>query len=268
MAARAALVLMVLAMGAGRPQVARRAAGSALRLMAVYIAVTATLFLTLPEWIAGLFGPRDDSPDFAAAVALCRPLFAWMALLGCMARGIGLECRAQAANKRPWSLLFGWGSLAVILAHGFLIGSVLQGMPFTGRTYMGGAFDWFSPFTLLVCLTFVCLYVTLAAGWLVLKTGGNVEAAARRSGLRWGLATLASLVLTIAYIVSSGHIGYLVGRPSGGGLALGFVAWIVAAVVAAILFFRALATGGQGRPFFWCAVMCLPAFHRRLPDTS
>jgi len=105
-----------------------------------------------------------------------------------------------------------------------------------------------------------CLYVTLAAGWLVLKTGGNVEAAARRSGLRWGLATLASLVLTIAYIVSSGHIGYLVGRPSGGGLALGFVAWIVAAVVAAILFFRALATGGQGRPFFWCAVMLACVF--------
>ena len=70
------------AMGGGRPQVARRAAGSAMRLMAGYIAVTATAFLTVPEWIAGLFSPQGDSPDFVAAVALCRPLFAWMALLG------------------------------------------------------------------------------------------------------------------------------------------------------------------------------------------
>lgn len=70
------------AMGGGQPQVAKRAAGSAMRLMAGYIAVTATLFLTVPEWIAGLFSPQGDSPEFVAAVALCRPLFAWMALLG------------------------------------------------------------------------------------------------------------------------------------------------------------------------------------------
>jgi len=99
-------------MGAGRPQVARRAAGSALRLMAVYIAVTATLFLTLPEWIAGLFGPRDDSPDFAAAVALCRPLFAWMALLG----GIDIVTKTafgvlRGGRRHPLSHGLGRGAL-------------------------------------------------------------------------------------------------------------------------------------------------------------
>jgi len=190
------------------------------------------------------------------------PLYlpAGLLLFAFMARGIGLECRAEATHKRFWSLLFGWGSLAVILAHGFLIGAVLQGMPFSGGTYLGGPFDWFSPFTLLVCLTFICLYVTLATGWLVLRTGGTLEASARRAGVGWGLATLVSLVVTLLYIVFSGHIGYLVGRPGGGGVSPRFVAWIAAAVVAAVLFFRALITGGQGRPFYWCAVMLACVF--------
>lgn len=189
------------------------------------------------------------------------PLYfpAGLLLFAFMARGIGLECRAEATHKRFWSLLFGWGSLAVILAHGFLIGAVLQGMTFADGIYQGGTFDWFSPFTLLVCLTFICLYVTLAAGWLVLKTGGSLEASARRAGLGWGLATLVSLVLTLVYIVLSGRLGYLVGRPAGG-ISPTFVTWIVLAVVAAVLFFRALATGGQGRPFFWCAVMLACVF--------
>lgn len=65
------------AMGAGRPEEARRAAGSAMRLMAVYIAGMACLFLGLPDQLAALFRPRGDDAGFAAVVALCRPLFAW-----------------------------------------------------------------------------------------------------------------------------------------------------------------------------------------------
>lgn len=189
------------------------------------------------------------------------PLYlpAGLLLFAFMARGIGLELRGEAKNKRPWTLLFGWGSLAVILAHGFLIGAILQGMPFSGQTYQGGAWDWISPFTLLVCLTFICLYVTLAAAWLVLKTGGDLETSARRWGRCWGLATLAVLVVVILYSGFAGHLDHLVGQP-GAALAPGFVSWIVAAVVMAILFFRALATGGQGRPFFWCAVMLACVF--------
>jgi MATE family multidrug resistance protein len=64
-------------MGAGRPDEARRAAGSALHIMAVYIACMAAVFLGLPQQLAGLFAPREADAGFAAVVALCRPLFAW-----------------------------------------------------------------------------------------------------------------------------------------------------------------------------------------------
>ncbi|UJX39417.1 MATE family efflux transporter [Desulfovibrio sp. JY] len=70
-------------MGAGRPDLARRAAGSALRLMAVYMAVMIALFLGLPDQLAAFFRPRGDDADFSRVVALCRPLFAWGAAIGC-----------------------------------------------------------------------------------------------------------------------------------------------------------------------------------------
>ncbi len=69
-------------MGAGRPDEARRAAGSALRLMAVYMAVMAVFYLGLPETLAGFFAPREADADFASVIALCRPLFAWGVALG------------------------------------------------------------------------------------------------------------------------------------------------------------------------------------------
>lgn len=69
-------------MGGGRPDVARRAAGSAMRIFAVYVSITVVLFLTLPGPLADLFQPRQADADFAAARALCRPLFVFAALFG------------------------------------------------------------------------------------------------------------------------------------------------------------------------------------------
>jgi len=69
-------------MGAGKPAEARRAAGSSMRLMALYMAVMAILFLGFPEQLAELFRPRDVDAAFGAAVELCRPLFAWLVLIG------------------------------------------------------------------------------------------------------------------------------------------------------------------------------------------
>jgi multidrug resistance protein, MATE family len=70
------------AMGAGKPEEAKRAAGSAMRLMAVYMVVMAGLFLGVPNQLAEFFRPREADADFAAALRLCRPLFAWVVVVG------------------------------------------------------------------------------------------------------------------------------------------------------------------------------------------
>jgi cytochrome d ubiquinol oxidase subunit II len=178
---------------------------------------------------------------------------AGLLLFAFMARGIGLEYRAEAAGKRPWSLLFGWGSLAVIVAHGLLLGGILQGMRFDGLTYLGGAWDWLSPFTVLVCLTLVFLYALFGASWLVLKTTGPTREAARRLGLGFGLAAAAALVLVVGLVAVTPELGHLAGRPGTGGLGRGFVGAILAGLILAGLGLRALVKGPDGRPFLCCA---------------
>jgi cytochrome bd ubiquinol oxidase subunit II len=185
---------------------------------------------------------------------------AGLLLFAFMARGIGLEYRAEAARKGPWSALFGWGSLAVIVAHGLLLGGILQGMRFSGLQYLDGAFDWLSPFTLLVCLTLVCLYALLGAAWLVLRTEGEVQEAARRFGLRFGLGAAAALVLVVAAIALTPTLGHLAGRPGTGGLGRGFVGAILAAMVFAGLALRSLIKGADGQPLLYCAGLLLCVF--------
>ncbi len=176
-------------------------------------------------------------------------------LFALMARGIGLEYRAEADGKRPWTKLFGWGSVAVTLAHGFLLGGILQGMAFADGRFVGGRFDWFSPFTILVGATLLCLYAMIGAAWLVLKTDGELQTQARLWGIRYGSAAVAMLVLVLGYIALDGRLGFLVGRPGQAGFSPSFILVIVAAVLCAALYFRALGKGWERRPFMYCAVM-------------
>lgn len=121
------------AMGAGRPDEARRAAGSALRLMAVYMAVMATMFLGLPETLAGFFRPRGDDAGFSAVVALCRPLFACGVGLGAcdivlhtcfgVLRGAGdTRFLMLSAAAVSWGALILPAWLAVHVLHGGIVG--------------------------------------------------------------------------------------------------------------------------------------------------
>lgn len=176
-------------------------------------------------------------------------------LFALMARGIGLEYRMKADDKRPWTRLFGWGSVAVTLAHGFLLGGILQGMTFDGLHHAGGMFDWFSPFTILVSATLLGLYTLHGAAWLVWKTEGPLQDQARIWTLRYGGATVGLLVLVVGYIALDGRLGFLVGRPGQGGLGPWFIVWLLAAVACAALCFRSTGKGGEVLPLVYTALL-------------
>ncbi len=181
-------------------------------------------------------------------------------LFALIARGIGLEYRAEARHKRPWSRLFGWGSVAVTLAHGFLLGGILQGMRFDGLRYVGGPFDWVAPFPLLAAATLLCLYALLGAAWLVLKTSGPLQDKARQWGTRAGGAAVAMLVLVVGLIALDGSLSHLAGRAGRGGLSGSFLGLAVLAVLCAAAALRALARGGERSPLLWCAAMLVFVF--------
>ena len=126
---------------------------------------------------------------FPLAYAILMPAFYLPVLLMLAAlifRGVAFEFRHKAV-RRPtklfWNGAFFGGSLAAALSQGLILGGFIQGVTVEGRSFAGGPFDWFTPFSLLVAVSVAIGYVLLGACWLVLKTEGDVQRRARRRGL-------------------------------------------------------------------------------------
>jgi cytochrome d ubiquinol oxidase subunit II len=104
-------------------------------------------------------------------------------LLALVFRGVAFEFRFRdAQHKTFWDHAFCYGSAVATFAQGIVLGSFVQGFEVTGREFSGTSFDFLTPFSLLIGLALIFGYGLLGAGWLVLKTEGEVQAAARRHG--------------------------------------------------------------------------------------
>ncbi len=185
---------------------------------------------------------------------------AGLLLFALMARGVGLDYWYEASYKPTWSRLFGWGSLAVILCHGFLLGGLLQGIRLEGWHFVGGVFDWLTPFTGLVCLALICVYTMLGAAWLIWRTTGEVQYRARLWGLRAGAGTVVCLALLAALVGLTDSLAHLAGRAGQGGLSPLFLVSFLAAVINVALYFRALGKGWERRPLMYAGAMLVWLF--------
>jgi len=76
-----------------------------------------------------------------------------------------------------------------------VLGAFIQGFKVEGRHFTGSGFDCFTPFSLLCGVALVFGYGLLGAGWLILKTEGEVQAAARRHGRICLLAVIAAIAV-------------------------------------------------------------------------
>lgn len=104
-------------------------------------------------------------------------------LVALIFRGVAFEFRVKAGpsgrGKAFWTAAFAGGSLVAALAQGLVLGGFLQGVKVEGRAFAGGAFDWLTPYSLLVAAGLVCGYALLGATWLILKTDGDLQVKAR-----------------------------------------------------------------------------------------
>jgi cytochrome bd ubiquinol oxidase subunit II len=104
-------------------------------------------------------------------------------LLALIFRGVAFEFRFRdAENKTFWDHAFSLGSAIATFAQGVVVGTFIQGFQVSGRHFAGTSFDFLSPFALLTGVALMFGYGLLGAGWLILKTDGDVQTAARRHG--------------------------------------------------------------------------------------
>jgi cytochrome bd ubiquinol oxidase subunit II len=117
-------------------------------------------------------------------------------LLALVFRGVAFEFRFRDAERKGlWDHGFVYGSTVATFAQGVVLGAFIQGFKVDGRHFTGSVFDCFTPFSLLCGVALVFGYGLLGAGWLILKTEGEVQARARRQGRVCLLAVMAAIAV-------------------------------------------------------------------------
>ncbi len=98
-------------------------------------------------------------------------------LAGLIWRGVAFEFRfkADAAHTWFWDHAFAWGSYIAAFSQGVCLGAFINGFKVTGPSYMGGAFDWLTPFSLFTGFGLVVSYALLGSTWLIMKTEGRLQ---------------------------------------------------------------------------------------------
>lgn len=131
--------------------------------------------------------------------ALYVPLIAM--LIALVFRGVSFEFRFKShRSRRFWDHSFFWGSLAATFAQGCVLGAYVQGFRTDGREFAGSAFDWLTPFSVVVGLSLVAGYVLLGATWCAMKTHGELAEWARRQARRALLAVAVAMAVVSLWV--------------------------------------------------------------------
>jgi len=104
-------------------------------------------------------------------------------LLALVFRGVAFEYRFRDAENRTfWDHAFCIGSAVATFAQGVVLGAFIQGFPVRDGQFAGTSFAFLTPFSVLTGVALMLGYGLLGAGWLILKTEGDIQAEARRKG--------------------------------------------------------------------------------------
>ena len=151
------------------------------------VVIGAGLFATFPDVYAVFLG------------AFYFPVL--LLLFGLIFRGIAFEFRFRSQRmRRVWDRGFFLGSTVAAFVQGAAIGAMMRGIPVVDGQYAGGPFGWLHPFAILTGIGLVLGYALLGAGWLVLKSEGELRDWAYRR-IPW-LAAGVFAVLLLAFAVT------------------------------------------------------------------
>jgi cytochrome d ubiquinol oxidase subunit II len=169
-------------------------------------------------------------------------------LLALVFRGVAFEFRFRdAEHKTFWDHAFNYGSGVATFAQGIVLGSFIQGYEVTGRQFSGSSLAFLTPFSLMTGLALLFGYGLLGAGWLILKTEGEIQADARRHGRICLIGVLAAIAVVSIWTPVASPI-----------VAARWFSWPnililapvpIATAAAALVTWRALGRGAEALPF-------------------
>ena len=131
--------------------------------------------------------------------ALYIPLIAM--LLALIARAVALEFRADASTrmKRWLDISLVAGSLIATLCQGLIMGCVVQGVEQEEGRFSGHGWEWLGAFPLTCAMVLVIGYALLGSCWLVWRTEGRLQAAAKGQARTLGWLTLLGMTVILLW---------------------------------------------------------------------
>jgi cytochrome d ubiquinol oxidase subunit II len=92
-------------------------------------------------------------------------------------RGVSFEFRFKAdeAHKPFWDKAFASGSYVATFSQGISLGAFINGFEISGNSYVGGVFDWLTPFSIFTGFGLLVAYALLGCTWLIMKTEGTLQ---------------------------------------------------------------------------------------------
>lgn len=177
-------------------------------------------------------------------------------LFALIARGAAFEFRHEAERKRPWSLLFGWGSLGTAVAQGLALGGYLGGLRVEADHFAGGAWDWANPLGAVAAAGLCCGYALLGATYLLPRTGGQLREGCRRAAGWAALGVTASAAAGCAWIFAA--VPHMAAAWAARGVLVSALA--LAGLGSLALLARGLARRDDRSPFAWAAAALSAGF--------
>jgi len=158
---------------------------------AVWIVITSGVLLTgFPRAFATIM------PAFYMPVVLL--------LAGFMFRAVSIEFRSKRKRKswrQGWDIGFFLSSLVLAFSLGLIVGNLIYGLPINAKGELDYAkYNFFNPYSILIGLFSVALFVTYGALYLLMKTEGALQKRIQKWLLPlisiflilWGVTTIAT----------------------------------------------------------------------------
>lgn len=216
----------------------------------IMLASLSTVWDANETWLIVLGGALFGAFPVAYGVALHSLYLPIITMIFALAlRGVSFEFRAHANRRGIWDLCFGLGSLVAAICQGFALGGLISGTHVENGQFVGGPFDWFSGFSVIVAVGVVFGYCLLGATYLIIKTEGDQQTHA--VGMAWIAGALMLVAAAGISIWTPIRYPYIDQKWFGHGVATFFVLPPAFAVICAAMLARALMHRHEMAPMLW-----------------
>ncbi len=171
----------------------------------ILVSAVARVWLANQIWLVALGGTLLGCFPVVSAVILSALSIPLMVMVtGLTMRTVAIEFYVRSANKTPWAVAFGAGSLLAALSQGFMVAGFLSGIPIQNGHFTGSPWFWVSIPSALVTLFVVTSYTLLGTTCLVTRTKGEVRMSFVRPAMVSILCVVAALFVLMFWSARMG----------------------------------------------------------------